>query len=144
MSIFNLDTGLLRKSTMAALVVGLPLAGCGSSVTAGAAGGAATGAAIAGPVGAAVGGVTGATVGAAIGALTPDETVRVREYVVTQQRPSVRVTDNVDIGYRLPSRVALYPVPPTVGVRTDYRYAFVNNRRVLVDPGTREVVYVLQ
>jgi len=140
MSIFNRDTGLLRKSTMAALVVGLPLAGCGSSVTTGAAAGAATGAVIAGPVGAAVGGVTGATVGA----LTPDETVRVREYVVTQQRPSVRLTGDVDVGYRLPTRVALYPVPPSVGVRTDYRYAVVNNRRLIVDPSTREVVYVIQ
>ena len=144
MRIFNLDTGFLGKSTLAALVVGLPLAGCGSSVTTGAAGGAATGAAIAGPVGAAVGGVTGATVGAAVGALTPDETVRVREYVVTQQQPSVRITENVDVGYRLPTRVTLYPVPQSVGMRSDYRYAIVNDRRVLVDPSTREVVYVVQ
>ena len=39
---------------------------------------------------------------------------------------------------------ALYPVPPSVGVRTDYRYAVVNNRRLIVDPSTREVVYVIQ
>jgi len=37
MSILNLNTGVLRKSTLAALVVGLPLAGCGSAATTGAA-----------------------------------------------------------------------------------------------------------
>lgn len=131
----------LRMTGLAALIVGLPLAACGSSTGTGAAGGAVAGAAVGGPVGAVVGGVAGATVGAA---LSPDETTRVRQYVVTQPHPSVRVTDEVEVGYRIPTRVRLYPVPASVGLRSDYRYAVVNNRRVLVDPATREVIYIVE
>jgi hypothetical protein len=35
-------------------------------------------------------------------------------------------------------------VPADVGLQTSYNYAYVNNQRVLVDPGTREVVYVIE
>jgi len=127
-----------------ALVIGLlalPLAGCGNSTTTGAAGGAVTGAVVGGPVGSVAGGVAGAAVGAS---LNPDETERARRYVVAQRRPSVRLQESVDVGYTLPPRVALYPVPPDVGMSTSYDYAVVNNRRVLVEPATRRVVYVYE
>jgi hypothetical protein len=131
------------KVAFAAALLGLPVAAC-SSPTAGTATGAATGAVagavVGGPVGAAVGGVAGAAVGATLSA---EESTRVRQYVVTQRHPSVRVRDEVVVGYRLSPRVALYPVPPTVGLRGDYRYTVLNNRSVLVDPATREVVYIL-
>jgi len=73
-----------------------------------------------------------------------DETERARRYVVAQRRPSVRLQESVDVGYTLPPRVALYPVPPDVGMSTSYDYAVVNNRRVLVEPATRRVVYVYE
>ncbi|WP_371877278.1 DUF1236 domain-containing protein [Alsobacter ponti] len=131
----------MRLAAIGALAIGLPLAGCASGAGTGAAGGAVAGAAVGGPVGAVVGGVTGAAVGAA---LTPDETTRVRTYVVAQRHPSVRVRDEVVVGYPLPRNVRLYPVPASVGLSTEYRYAVVNNRRVLVEPDTREVVYIIQ
>ena len=53
------------------LVAALPLAGCGSTTTTGAAGGGVAGAVVGGPVGAVVGGVACAAVGAA---LSPEET----------------------------------------------------------------------
>lgn len=119
----------------------LPLAACGSNATTGAAGGAVAGAVVGGPVGAAVGGVAGAAVGAA---LTPDESTRVREYVVTQRRPSVRVRDEVVVGYQVPRRVRLYQVPPDVGLTTSYEYTVINDRPVLVDPASRQVVYIVE
>jgi len=128
------------KSLLVISIVALPLAGCGNSTRTGAAGGAVTGAVVGGPVGAVVGGVAGAAVGAS---LSPDETVRARRYVVAQRRPSVRVREDVVVGYRLPPRVVSYPVPAEVGLQSEYEYAIVNNRRVLLQPTTREVVYIV-
>lgn len=131
----------LLPSIFAVALIGLPLGACGSNATTGAAGGAVAGAVVGGPVGAAVGGVAGATVGAA---LTPDEGTRVRQYVVTQRRPSVRVRDEVVVGYEVPSRVRLYPVPANVGLTTQYDYAVINNQPVLVDPQSRQIVYIVE
>jgi hypothetical protein len=108
---------------------------------AGAATGAVGGAIVGGPVGAAVGGVTGAIVG---GALSREDDARVRRYVIEQRRPSVRVKDRVVVGEPLPAEVQLYPVPPDVGVRTEYRYTVVNDRPVLVDPHSRRVIEVYE
>ena len=124
-------------------IVGLPLAAHaqGSGAAPGAVGGAAAGAAVGGPVGAAVGGVTGAIVG---GALTADESAKVKQYVVREKRPSVRVTETVTVGEELPSSVEVYPVPADAGVRTEHRYTVVNDRTVLVDPKTRRIVQVIE
>jgi hypothetical protein len=94
---------------------------------------------VGGPVGAVVGGAAGAAAGATLSA---DESVRARRYVIAQRRPSVRVREDVVVGYRLPPSVVVYPVPAEVGLRSQYEYAIINNRRVLVEPTTREVVYV--
>jgi len=122
------------------LVAALPLAGCGSTTTTGAAGGAVAGAVVGGPVGAVVGGVVGVAVGAA---LSPEETTRVRTYVVQQRRPSYTVRDEVVEGYRVPRRVTLYVLPRESGFTTHYRYAVINQRVVLVDPNTREIIEIL-
>jgi hypothetical protein len=108
---------------------------------AGAATGAVGGAIVGGPVGAAVGGVTGAIVG---GTLSRDDETKVRRYIVEQRRPSVRVKERVVVGEPLPRDVELYPVPPDVGVRTEYRYTVVNDRPVLVDPHSRRVIEVIE
>jgi hypothetical protein len=113
----------------------------GSGAVPGAAGGAAAGAAVGGPVGAAVGGAAGAALG---GALTADESARVKQYVVREKRPSVRVTEKVAVGEELPSNVEMYSVPADVGVRTEYRYTVVNDQTVLVDPSTRKIVQVIE
>ena len=135
-----------KRMIIAAAVLtlsGLPLSALaqGSGAAPGAVGGAAAGAAVGGPVGAAVGGVTGAIVG---GALTADESARVKQYVVREQRPSVRVSERITVGEELPSTVEVYPVPEDVGVRTEHRYTVVNDRTVLVDPKTRRIVQVIE
>ncbi len=112
-----------------------------SGAAGGAAAGAVGGAVVGGPVGAAVGGVTGAIVGGALSA--PDQT-RVREYVVKEHHPSVKVQEDVRVGTVLPGTVTYYEIPNKVGVKTTYRYAVVNDRTVLVDPATHKVIQVIE
>ena len=113
----------------------------GSGAVPGAVGGAAAGAAVGGPVGAAVGGVAGAAVG---GSLTADQSAKVKTYVVKEKRPSAKVSEKVVVGETLPSSVEFYALPADVGVQTQYRYTVVNDRTVLVDPGTRKVIQVIE
>ncbi len=67
-----------------------------------------------------------------------------KQYVVREKRPSVRVTERVTVGEELPSSVEVYSVPEDVGVRTEYRYTVVNDQTVLVDPRTRRIVQVIE
>ncbi|MEP9352633.1 DUF1236 domain-containing protein [Xanthobacter sp. KR7-65] len=129
---------LLISSVIAGLAVPVlaPAAAFAQASTAtGAVGGAAVGAVVGGPVGAVVGGAVGATVGAA--AEPPQE---VRTYVMKERRPSVRVQQEVVVGQPLPEGVAIYDIPQT----KDYEYTVVNDRRVIVDPRTRKVVYIVE
>jgi hypothetical protein len=129
----------ISNTALVLTLLAVPLAAC-QTATGGAAGGAVAGAVVGGPVGAVVGGVAGGVLGAA---LSPEESTRVRQYVVAQPRPSARVAEQVVIGQPVPPRVRLYPVPASVGLRTTYSYTVVNNRTVLVDPQTREIVEIL-
>ena len=106
-----------------------------ASTATGAVGGAAVGAVVGGPVGAVVGGAVGAGVGAA--AEPPPE---VRTYVLENRRPSIRVEREVAVGQQLPPSVELYQIPTT----NEYEYSVVNDRRVLVEPRTRKVVYIVE
>lgn len=87
-----------------------------------------------GPIGAIVGGTVGAAVGAA---------VEIPNAVVTSvQRantPSVVVQERIVVGERMPAAVQLRAVPEY----PDYRYAVVNDQRVIVDPRTRVIVRVI-
>lgn len=64
----------------------------------------------------------------------------VRERPVTPAPAAVEV----QVGQRIPAGVQLYAVPETVGVEVptikSYKYMYVNNRVVLVDPATSMVV----
>ena len=103
-----------------------------STTAQGAADGARAGGSVAGPVGEIVGGTVGAAVGAAVeipnavlGSIPRDRSVVVREEVV--------------VGEPLPATVELRTVPQ----HTEYRYAVVNDRRVIVEPRTRRVIRIL-
>jgi hypothetical protein len=106
-----------------------------ASTTGGAVGGAVVGGAVGGPVGAAVGAGVGATVGLA--AEPPGEVVT---YVQRESVPSVAVQERIVVGEPLPSSVQLRTVPS----HTEYRYAVVNNQRVIVEPKTRKVIKIIQ
>jgi hypothetical protein len=107
-----------------------------STTATGAVNGARTGGAVAGPVGEIVGGTVGAAVGAAVeipnAVITSVEGVREPSYVT--------IEEPVVVGEPLPASVEVRPVPGY----TDYRYAVVNNQRLIVDPRTRRVIRVIQ
>lgn len=106
-----------------------------ASTATGAIGGAAVGAVVGGPVGAVVGGAVGATVGAAA-----EPPVEVRTYVAKERRASVRLEREVVVGEPLPPNVVLYEIPNT----HEYEYSVVNDRRVIVEPRSRKVVYIVE
>ena len=103
-----------------------------STTEQGARNGARAGGDVGGPVGAVVGGTVGAAVGAGLeipnailGGLSRSEFVVVEERVV--------------VGEPLPPTVVLRPMPNY----TEYRYAVVNDRRMIVEPRTRRVVKII-
>jgi hypothetical protein len=118
----------------AAVAMSSGLAHAQSTTGQGAANGAAAGGQVGGPIGAIVGGTVGAAVGAA---------VEIPNAVVTSvQRantPSVVVRERIVVGERMPEAVQLRTVPEY----PDYRYAVVNDQRVIVDPRTRVIVRVI-
>ena len=108
----------------------------------GAAGGAIAGALIAGPVGAVVGGVAGGAAGgltgAAAGAIA-DPPEPVVTYVTGNQVEPVYLEGEVVVGAGIPEPVVLTPIP-----EYQYQYVYVNGQPVLVDPATRQIVYVVR
>jgi uncharacterized protein YraI len=90
---------------------------------------------VAAPVTTTVGIIQG-TVDAAL-AITPPPTVRT--YVVDQEVEPVYLEVEPVVGTVLPETVTLNPIPDY-----DYRFAYINQQRVLVEPGTRRVVYVVR
>lgn len=113
----------------------VPAAAMAQSTTVeGAANGARVGGDVAGPVGAAVGGTVGAAVG--LGLEIPNAVIT---SIDAERAPSVVVRERVVVGEPLPAEVELRPVPRY----TEYRYAVVNDRRVIVDPRTRRVLKII-
>jgi len=79
-----------------------------------------------------------------VGGLSDQQQPQFRQYVVQQGVPSYRYQDEVRVGAVLPSSgVTYYEVPAEYGVR-NYRYTWVNDRTVLVDPRTHRVVQIVQ
>jgi len=132
---------VLSATTLAVAILVSPLAAQAQSGAAtGAATGAVTGAVVGGPVGAAVGGVAGAVVGG----IADDQRPKFRTYVTSQHPKSYSYNEKVVVGAKLPtSGVTYYDVPKDYGV-TKYRYTVVNDRPVLVDPGTHTIVQVIE
>jgi Protein of unknown function (DUF1236) len=136
----NLKRTLITAALMASALSFSTMAMAQGGPAAGAVGGAVVGGAVGGPVGAAV----GATVGAVTGGIAEDARPRFRSYVVERHHPSYRYEREVRVGAELPSSgVTYYDVPREYGV-TNYRYTVVNDRPVLVDPGSHRIVQVIE
>lgn len=129
----------MRTRLMIAVVAAAALAPTAlfaqGSTVGGTVGGAVVGGAVAGPPGAVVGAVIGGTVGAA--AEPPGEVVT---YVQRERAPSVRYERQVVVGEPLDQTVELRTVPS----HTEYRYAVVNDRRVIVDNRSRKIVKIIE
>lgn len=100
--------------------------------------GAIAGAVVGGPVGAAVGGAAGAVAGGATGTLV-DPPQQVRDYVVTNEVEPVYLEGEVVVGAGLPDAVTLREIPDY-----EYRYVYINGQPVLVDAGSRRIVYIVR
>lgn len=123
----------LAISLIAASLLTSSAAFAQSTTARGAADGAAAGGEVGGPVGAMVGGTVGAAVGAAV------EIPHAVFSAIPRGEPSVTVRERVVVGEPLPETVVLRPVPS----HTEYRYAVVNQRRVIVEPRTRRVIKII-
>jgi hypothetical protein len=121
----------------------LPMAAQAQGTVRGAEEGARQGDRDAGPVGAVIGGALGAVAGTVGGILGVEERPRFRTYVVEQRLPSYRYADDFRVGAVLPQDgITYYDVPGEYHVQ-GYRYAYVNDRAVLVDPRTRQIVQII-
>ncbi len=86
--------------------------------------------------------VTGAVVGTISGgaaATVIDPPERIRTYVTANQFEPVYLDGEVVVGAGLPETVTLREIPDY-----EYRYSYVNGQPVLVEPGTRRIVYVMR
>ena len=106
--------------------------------------GAAEGDSAAGPVGAIVGGAVGAATGTVGGILGIDDRPRFRTYVESEHVRSYDYDQPLRAGAVLPEDYTYYDVPERYHVRRGYRYTVVNRHPVIVDPGTRRVVEVVE
>ena len=135
-----MNTKFLTGVALAGLLSMSAAAQAQDGAAAGATTGAVTGAIVGGPVGAAV----GAGAGAIAGGIADDTRPRFRSYVSERRVPSYRYDREVTVGADLPSSgVTYYEVPKEYGV-TKYRYTVVNDRTVLVDPGSHRIVQVIE
>jgi hypothetical protein len=105
-----------------------------STTVEGSVNGARTGHEIGGPIGEVVGGTVGAAVGA--GLEIPNAVIN---SIQEERAPSVVVHERVVVGEPLPPEVVLRPVPSY----SEYRYAVVNDRRVIVEPRTRRIIKII-
>jgi Protein of unknown function (DUF1236) len=130
-------------SMMLLATLSLPMGAQAQGTVRGAQEGAARGDRDAGPIGAVVGGAVGAVTGTVGGILGVGDRPRFREYVVRERVPSYRYDDDFRVGAVLPeSGVTYYDVPADYHV-TGYRYTYVNDHPVLVDPQTRRIVQII-
>jgi hypothetical protein len=76
--------------------------------------------------------------------LSPEQSTAVREYIVTQKVQPIEPPPGVEIsvGTTLPDTVEVhsYEVP---NVTTKYDYVVVGKQTVVVEPGTRKIIQVI-
>jgi hypothetical protein len=76
--------------------------------------------------------------------LTPVQRQTIHRTIVRERVASAPPTVEYRVGARVPESVQLYSVPQAVAVEVPairaYKYMLVNNRVVLIDPATSEVV----
>jgi hypothetical protein len=72
--------------------------------------------------------------------IEPEQDTVIREYVKKQPLASVKIPGvELNIGSTLPETVELHAVP-----NTKYRTVVVDNRTVVVDPGTRKIIKIIE
>ncbi len=132
-----------RIAVAAVLLFGASVSAHAQGGARGAQDGAERGGNMAGPLGAAVGSAIGGAVGTANEILGIDRRERFRIYALAERRPSFVVRGAVRVGTVLPEDgIVYYDVPPEFALN-GLNYTIVNDHPVLVEPGTRRVVEVV-
>ncbi|TCR64757.1 DUF1236 domain-containing protein [Bosea sp. BK604] len=72
-----------------------------------------------------------------------DDTPRFRTYVMEQHLPSYSYAPPMAVGTVLPDDGVVYREVPVEYGAQGYRYTVVNGRTVLVEPGTRRIVQII-
>ena len=84
------------------------------------------------------------TVGVGV-TIAPEERTRIKEYVVKEKVAPATLKERVRVGAKIPADVQLRPVPNTWGASySKYNYVYSDNNIYFVDPGSREVVTVIE
>ncbi len=126
------EVGGQRQVVMQMPADQLPRVEFNSGTVPGAVTGAVIGGVLGGPAGALIGGAIGGTAGTAI-----DPDVEVRNYVTTNRTDPVYLDGGVVLGATIPEKVELRPIPDY-----QYRYVYLNGQPVLVEPSSRQIVYI--
>ena len=75
--------------------------------------------------------------------VAPEDRTRIKKYVTDNRVKKVTVKER-KVGSKIPADVELVSVPSDWGpTYSKYRYVYSDDDVLLVDPGTREVVYVI-
>jgi hypothetical protein len=73
--------------------------------------------------------------------IAPESRTRIKEYVVREKVPSVRVRERITVGAVLPDEVELRTVPSDWGPwGSRYRYVYSDDNIYLVEPSSRRVI----
>jgi hypothetical protein len=76
--------------------------------------------------------------------VAPEQRTRIKQYVTQQRVRPVQLRERVTVGATLPADVELSPVPGEWGPDFGrYRYVYSNDNVILVDPGSRRVIQVI-
>ena len=134
----------IRAGLAAALTIWLALPAQAQGLARGAQDGRERGEAIAGPLGAIVGEAIGGAVGTANSILGIDRRERFRIYALGERRPSFAYARPIRVGTVLPENGVVYYDVPREFALPDYNYTIVNDHPVLVEPGTRRIVEVIE
>lgn len=130
------QTTVITETTPSVTEVETDPATTGGGAAGGATTGAIAGAAVGGPVGAAVGAVAGAVVGdVSEDAMTP----ATRTYVMENKTESVVIDGDLAVGTAVPETVQIQTIPDA-----QYGYVYVQDRPVLIDPQSRQVVHIYE
>jgi uncharacterized protein YraI len=129
---------LTERPAGSVTIVRPPADGATEGALVGGATGAIGGALVGGPVGAAVGGVAGLAIGGAAGQAA-EPPAEVRTFITSNRAEPVYLDGEVVVGATVPESVVIHEIP-----RYEYRYVNVNGQSVLVEPGSRKIIYVLR
>ncbi|MGN6145676.1 MAG: DUF1236 domain-containing protein [Mesorhizobium sp.] len=71
--------------------------------------------------------------------ISPDQETVIKEYVQKEPLASVKLPGvELNVGTALPDTVELHKIPDV-----QYEYVVIDNRTVVVDPGTRKIIKVI-